>query len=145
MAGYDAIDLGSRKAPLPTIPRAAVLPLVRKVWRRALGRAWPGTWALGRGNHRSYPRHAKFLVNPDRGLDRMIHDMSHAAYDILTRQKGMQCVDGSQGILVWGRWETAASAARCNEFEYAPRKDHNAAHARLEAEMLAHLRELLST
>jgi len=69
--------------PLPKLTGPEALAAAKVLWRKAMGRAWPGTWKTGRGNHRTYPRAQEFLVNPGQGWEGMIHDLSHAAYSRL--------------------------------------------------------------
>jgi hypothetical protein len=66
--------------PLPKMSRPEAIAAASKLWRKVAGEDWPGTWAAGRGNHRTYPRGRRFLVNPGQGWKLMVHDLSHAAH-----------------------------------------------------------------
>ena len=120
-------------AGLPHPTRKQALSVAKRVWRRAVGKPWPGTWSAGRGNHRTYPRGWKFLVNPGQGWAELIHDMSHEAYSQLTRCTGHYKRICSEAKLLdykacgWGR----------------ENKHHNANHAALERQMVAHALELI--
>lgn len=89
---YEDIDLHSRKATawpsqLPKLTGEEAIQAAKRLWRNAVGLAWPGTWKAGRGNHRTYPRGSVFLVNPGQGWDGMVHDLSHQAYKSLTQNR----------------------------------------------------------
>jgi hypothetical protein len=117
------------KLPHPT--RKQALHVAKRVWRRAVGKAWPGKWVAGRGNHRSYPRiDRRFLVNPGQGWNGIIHDMSHAAYEFLTKHKG-----GYRDVCS-DRCLADYQSVRCEGH-------HNVAHAHLERQMVRHAIELI--
>jgi hypothetical protein len=62
---------------LPTMTGVEAIRAAKRLYRRTMGKAWPGTWKAGRGNHRTYPRGSVFLVNPGQGWHDMVHDLSH--------------------------------------------------------------------
>ena len=120
-------------AQLPHPTRKEALRVAKRVWRRAVGRPWPGTWRAGRGNHRSYPRngaHGYMLVNPGQGWAGIIHDLSHTACDYLTRRK-----------LYWG---VVCSEAKLAEWQFVSRTAHHTpSHAALERSMVEHALQLI--
>lgn len=131
-ADFDVHSGTLAKLPHPT--RKQAIWLAKRVWRRAVGRAWPGTWAAGRGNHRTYPRGWRFLVNPGQGWAELIHDMSHHAYGQLTRHGG--------------HYKRICSAGKLDEYRACgwgrEHRHHNVNHAHLERQMVAHAIELLA-
>ncbi|MBO0736287.1 MAG: hypothetical protein J2P48_06925 [Alphaproteobacteria bacterium] len=71
---------------LPKLEGPEAVSAAKRLWRVATGKAWKGTWAIGRGNHRTYPRGSRFLVNPHQGWHDMVHDLSHAAHMRVNRR-----------------------------------------------------------
>lgn len=73
----------------PVLSPAASLVAARKLYRHAMGKAWPGKWGLTSGNRNTWPRWQEegrrmvhvFLVNPDEtgdgGLRGIVHSISH--------------------------------------------------------------------
>jgi hypothetical protein len=66
----------------PVLSAEESVKAARKLYRHAMGKAWPGKWAVVSGNRHSYPRRGIFNVNPDRrwgerGLRAIIHSISH--------------------------------------------------------------------
>jgi hypothetical protein len=130
-ADFDVHAGDLAKLPHPT--RKQALWVAKRVWRRAVGKAWPGKWVAGRGNHRSYSRMGRrFLVNPGQGWSGIIHDMSHDAFEYLTMHKG-------------GDPLRFCSPAKLADYATARagNRHHNANHAALERQMVAHARELI--
>src|SRR5262245_26109782 len=62
---------------LPKLSGIEAMRAAKRLYRMTMGKAWPGTWKPGRGNHRTYPRGSVFLVNPGQGWHDMVHDLSH--------------------------------------------------------------------
>jgi len=131
-SAYHDFDLyGGQLAKLPHPTRKQAVALARRIWRRAVGKAWPGSWKAGRGNHRTYPRGRVYLVNPGQGWNGIIHDMSHTAYLYLTRRKR--------------DYREVCSAAALADYASVPAKGHHTlGHAWLERRMVAHALELLA-
>jgi hypothetical protein len=116
------------KLPHPTQKQA--LWVAKRVWRRTMGQAWPGTWRAGRGNHRSYPRHGAtgwFLVNPGQGWAGIVHDMSHTAFDYVTKRRS-----GWHKVV---HPRVLANYAACGR---SGNRHHNLGHAELERQMVKH-------
>lgn len=157
---YEDIDLHGRKAaiwpdgPLPKMTGEEAVRAAKRLWRKAVGLPWPGTWKAGRGNHRTYPRGTTFLVNPGQGWDGMVHDLSHQAYKYLTTPRPREIHLGwwmgrDKG---WSRSRTIGtregmqpicSNAKIADFEHVKARDsggrrihHSDAHAALEREMI---------
>jgi hypothetical protein len=67
----------------PVLSPEASLLAARKLYRHAMGKAWPRKWELTSGRRYTWPRSGVFYVNPDRrgfgnrGLRDIIHLMSH--------------------------------------------------------------------
>lgn len=134
-SAYSEFDVYSGTlARLPHPSGKEAIAVARRVWRRAVGKSWPGTWSAGRGNHRTYPRGWTFLVNPGEGWAEIIHDMSHHAYSQLTRHGG--------------HYKRICSEAKLKDYQAAgwgrENRHHNPNHAALEKRMVAHAIELLT-
>jgi hypothetical protein len=67
----------------PVLSPEESLLAAKKLYRHAMGKAWPRKWALTSGRRYTWPRSGVFYVNPDRrgfgtrGLRDIIHLMSH--------------------------------------------------------------------
>jgi hypothetical protein len=122
--------------------RAQAIWVARRIWRRAAGKAWPGTWVAGRGNHRTYPRGSRFLVNPGQGWAEIVHDMSHELYSRVCRENYR---NGKHGRSLYFSFKVK------QDFEFCGRptgnwrtSHHNPSHALLERQMVAHAIELIA-
>lgn len=139
---YADIDLHRSKAPawpdgdLPKLTGDEAIRAAKRLWRNAVGKAWPGTWKAGRGNHRTHPRGTVFLVNPGQGWRDMVHDLSHSAYKRLT-------TPGGTWAIIKGRRIPTCSASKLANYQHVKRRTaggnrihHSDAHAELEREMI---------
>jgi hypothetical protein len=117
-------------AKLPHPTRAQAIWVAKRIWRRAAGKAWYGTWVPGRGNHRTYPRGSRFLVNPGQGWAEIVHDMSHHLYHCAVCQRSRVC-----GKRVLDDFRSVKTTWRAH---------HTPSHALLERQMVAHALELIA-
>jgi hypothetical protein len=64
----------------PVLSPEESLAAAKKLYRHAMGKAWPGEWELTSGRRYTWPRRGVFAVNPNRyggGLRQIIHLISH--------------------------------------------------------------------
>jgi hypothetical protein len=148
---YAGIQYGSGSTwprPLPKLTGPEALAAAKLLWRKAMGRAWPGKWKLGRGNHRSYPRFQEFLVNPGQGWEGMVHDLSHAAYSRLCGRQSQRLtvvrvikpphdnpLYPGKSYLVRSVHDLISKAKK-DDYSTALRKSHSSDHALVERMMI---------
>lgn len=65
---------------VPPLTGQEAISATKRLWRLATGKAYRGKFQLTSGNRYSYPRSGVFYVNPERGWQRLVHDLSHAAH-----------------------------------------------------------------
>ncbi len=137
---YRAIDLhGSGGLWPPTIPAMTgpeAVAASKKLWRKFAGRAWPGTWKTGRGNHRFYPRGTVMIANPGLGWQRLTHDISHCLYQHLTRSR-----HSVPRLWVKGVPHPILSKAVFDDYKTAKQGEHTDSHAQLEKAMVRYVIE----
>lgn len=72
----------------PVLSPEESVAAARKLYRHAMGKAWPGKWAVTSGRRYTYPSRGTFYVNPNRyggGLRQVIHLISHYCHRRLHR------------------------------------------------------------
>jgi len=140
---YNDIDVHRRTGTrwpdgeLPRLSRKEAISAAKRLWRRAMGKAWPGTWQPGYGNVRTRPRGKVFIVNPGQGWRDIVHELSHSAYARLVGHRQRMLYLGN------GEWADTASDQRRDNFRHVRRFDgagryrhHTNAHAEIEREMI---------
>jgi len=119
---------------IPSMTGPEAVAAAKKLWRKFAGRAWPGTWKTGRGNHRSYPRDTVFLVNPGQGWKGVVHDLSHALWDRMTVAPRHSTF--GPRLRVKGEMRQLLSKAVYDEYKTCRNNGHTVVHAHLERAMI---------
>jgi len=74
---------------LPDLEPGEAISAAKRLYRRAMGRPWKGTWKLTSGRRFTWPRRGVFYVNPKRERSRETgwHDLVHMISHYCHRQK----------------------------------------------------------